>query len=371
MEFVLYYQDIYLALLAIICMAFFGRLKGCNANTIINTPLADKNGVILIFCIIVLFIGLRPVHWFFVDTLNYAASYEAGQLDDHNDPGIWWIAKVCHIFNMPVNVWFLIIAFIYFFTNLLSAKHLSRNNWEYIYLTFLVAFSTYAYATNGIRNGMGLGMLMLGITYYLGDKNLRAAIPLFLFAIFTHKSTILPLACFFVAYYFVDLKRAIFFWGLAVIISALAGNIAVDFFTALGFDDRVDKYLNAEEVEGVFSHLGFRWDFLLYSVMPIWLGYYIVKVRGIHDKIYDTLLGTYVLSNAFWVMVIRAQYSDRFAYLSWFLYPFVIAYPLFKMNIWGNKQGLYAKSILIAHLAFTLFMHFIYYGFIKYGIIMA
>lgn len=372
MEIALYYQDIYMIVVAIVCMVCYRSMATCNAECIINNSMMSKIATIIIWGIMVLAIGLRPLHWIFVDTLNYARSYEMGNLDEHNDLGIWWIAKLCHAFGWPVKVWFLIIAFIYFLAYLLSAKNLSEKNAGCIYVTFLAAFSTFAYATNGIRNGMGLGLLMLGMTYFLQDnKNLKIAVPLFIYAVLTHKSSVLPLACFFAAYYIVDVKKAIIFWTLAVLISVTVGDSVANVFVGLGFDDRMDGYLTADVVEGVFSHVGFRWDFLLYSVMPLVLGYHVIKVHNVHDKVFETLLGTYVLSNAFWVMIIRAQFSDRFAYLSWFLYPFVIAYPLVKMDIWGYKQGKYAQRILLAHLAFTLFMHFIYYGYIKHGMILS
>ena len=106
----------------------------------------------------------------------------------------------------------------------------------------------------------------------------------------------------------------------------------------------------------MFSHTGFRWDFLLYSMMPIVLGYYVVIKRGIQDRTYTILLNTYTLANAFWVMVIRANYSNRFAYLSWFMYPIVLAYPLLRLDVWGDMQGKRLKQIMLAHIGFTWFM---------------
>ena len=95
-------------------------------------------------------------------------------------------------------------------------------------------------------------------------------------------------------------------------------------------------------------------------MMPILLGYYVVIKRGISNRTYLILLNTYTLANAFWVMVIRANFSNRFAYLSWFMFPIVLAYPLFKFNIWGIHQGKKASMIMLAHVAFTWFMAFVY-----------
>ena len=38
----------------------------------------------------------------------------------------------------------------------------------------------------------------------------------------------------------------------------------------------------------------------------------------------------YLTANAFWILVIRSSFSNRFAYLSWFLMAIIIFYPFFK-----------------------------------------
>ena len=55
-------------------------------------------------------------------------------------------------------------------------------------------------------------------------------------------------------------------------------------------------------------------------------------------------------------MVIKAAYSNRFAYLSWFLYPIVLAYGVIRLHIWPD-QDKKAGLILLLHAAFTLFMY--------------
>ena len=58
-------------------------------------------------------------------------------------------------------------------------------------------------------------------------------------------------------------------------------------------------------------------------------------------------------------MVIRSEQSNRFAYLSWFIYPLVIAYPLLRMNLWDDQDRKLA-IILFLYSGFTFFMEFIY-----------
>lgn len=145
------------------------------------------------------------------------------------------------------------------------------------------------------------------------------------------------------------------FWIGSIFISAVAGGFVESFFTGLGFDDRMDNYLNSTEYDDQFSSTGFRWDFLLYSAMPIWLGWYVVIKKKIFNNQYLLLLHTYILANAFWVMLIRASFSNRFAYLSWFMYPLVLAYPLLVLPIWKD-QGKKVGMILMTHILFTYLM---------------
>src|SRR5690606_25184293 len=110
-----------------------------------------------------------------------------------------------------------------------------------------------------------------------------------------------------------------------------------------------------EVEEGKFSSTGFRWDFLLYSSTAVFAGWYYIVKRNYKDKIYFWLFNTYVFSNAFWILVIRANFSNRFAYLSWFMIGLVIIYPLLKQQI-IPKQHQVIGLILIAYFSFTFFM---------------
>ena len=97
--------------------------------------------------------------------------------------------------------------------------------------------------------------------------------------------------------------------------------------------------------------------------MPIYLAYIVIIKREIYDKLYIILINTYIFSNSFWIMVINSLNSNRFAYLSWFMYPIVIAYPLLKLEIWPD-QNKKVVQILMLHIGFTFFMDVVYYGII-------
>ena len=171
----------------------------------------------------------------------------------------------------------------------------------------------------------------------------------------------LPIVAIVVGLFLIkDVKVSIEFWLLSILVSLVAGDTVTSFLASLTFDDRLSSYTSSDTDMSQFSSTGFRWDFLLYSAMPVCMAWYVCVKRQIQDNWYNALCVTYCLCNAFWIIVIRSSFSNRFAYLSWFLYPLMIAYPLVNLPVWKDqdqKIGL----ILLSYCGFTLFMQFIYW----------
>ena len=151
-----------------------------------------------------------------------------------------------------------------------------------------------------------------------------------------------------------------FVWLGAIVFSLLFGETITHFISLISFDERLAEI--AQKGEDVANEWGvemenrFRWDFLLYSSMPILLGAYTLFVRKVYNNTYLILLGTYIYANAFWVLVIRDLFSNRFASLSWYLYPIVLAYPLLNLPVFKKNHSQKTAWILMAHFGFTLIM---------------
>ena len=151
--------------------------------------------------------------------------------------------------------------------------------------------------------------------------------------------------------------------GLSVCIrKSLIRYISV-IISHIGYDPRIAQNFEVNskgvgEINGLMIETRFRWDFLLYSFMPILLGWYAIFKRKVYDKTYLMLLGTYIYANAFWVLAIRAIFSNRIANLSWFLYPIVLAYPLLNLPVFKNSHSKKTAWILLAHFGFT-FLYFL------------
>lgn len=319
--------------------------------------------------LLALWIGQRPISGIaFGDTINYARAYYSMQdgifapMDEKEGDWLWDEFMYRCAQYMDVSSFFTIVDIGYFGFILLACRRLMANSIFVALLFNLGAFSFFTYATNGIRNGLACSIVLLVISLALGNKKEKLiALALGFCAVSIHKSTSLPLLMLVVSMYFIkSFKWAYTFWIMSIGVSLVMGGAVESFFTGLGFDDRLDRYVSdAEDYAAEGYKSGFRWDFLLYGMMPIVLGYYIVIKRGIQDKMYLLLLNTYTLSNAFWVMLIRASYSNRFAYLSWFMYPIVLVYPLVKLNVWEDAQGKRLSQIMLAHIGFTWIMSLI------------
>lgn len=353
------YERLFLYIIIIFTLISCLLLNGLGYAAISK---GSKNSQLALLLTIVfsLFIGFRPLSAAFGDSWVYNYTYELmksniGGAYETSSEWIWSEMMYFCSQTVDVSIFFTLVSLGYFGFTLLACKTLTPNNVLVSLLFCLGAFSFYTYATNGIRNGLACSILLYIIA--LCTKSVkRPIVILLIFVVFNiHRSSLLPLASLFASIYVVkSYKWAYTFWLLSIIISLVAGGFITSIFAGLGFDDRL-SYLTSTG-DSHYTKTYFRWDFLIYSMMPMILGYYVVIKRGIQDKTYLILLNTYTLANAFWVMVIRANYSNRFAYLSWFMYPLVLAYPLLKLNIWGNQQGKRATQIMLAHVGFTWFM---------------
>jgi len=333
----------------------------------------NKNEILalLLGFLVIFFIGFRPISGVFVDMLMYDHVYnniygESTLYDSRGEWVFYLIGTTCKELGLSDKMYFLILSFIYYGCMILACWRLMRRNLFLALIFCFTSFSCFSYGVNGLRNGIGCSLILLSITFLGKDKwNLAIAIVLMFLALNIHRSTLLPSVCALVSLFWLkNTKIALSFWVASIFVSALIGNYVTEFFVNLGFDDRMEQYANLDQSETITTIdqlSGFRIDFIIYSIMPIIMAWYVTIKRNFKDKTYNIIAITYILSNAFWIMVIRSEQSNRFAYLSWFLYPLVIAYPLLRMNIWEDQDRKTAL-VLLAYAGFTFFMHFIYYG---------
>lgn len=358
------YQSIYLVVVAIFTFFALHRYSNRAAEGIATS---SNNGekqpkFVLIFAFALsLFIGLRP-HQGFGDSTNYIHMYEMreGQqfLFEWDTENViwdnffgWWASNGLGITNL-----FLLVASCYFILTYFACKKLFPHDSAVAYLVFLGAFSTFSYSTNGIKAGLAAAVFILALAY---RDNLKLCIVLALLSWGVHHSMQLPAAALAVSLIIKKPKWYFLGWVFCALMAILHVSYFQFLFASMS-DASGSSYLLGE---GEFAFMtGFRPDFLIYSAIPVVIGYYAVYKKKIQlSKTYLCLLNTYLLTNGIWLLCMYASYTNRIAYLSWFMYPFVLIYPLLNEN-WGvSKYKSFAK-IAKYHIAFSLFMHFIYYG---------
>lgn len=360
------YQPLFLAIVFIFTIINYFRIKPLTSFGLLQSR-NREGGIFLLSIAFVLIIGLRPVSSAFGDTVNYAYVYEmlsdvSSYTDILSGDEIIFNSFMFHCSKvMDVSFFFLIIEVIYVVPIYLACRKLAGNNSGIMMLFCFAAFSFFSYGVNGIRNGIACSLIILALSLIQGStRDKIICVILCLLAIGSHKSTALPVICMLLALFIKNPRVMFLFWLGSILLSLAVGSQIENFFVSLGFDDRMDTYLNAdEETMEQFSTVGFRWDFLLYSCVPIVMGWYLIFRKRIYNNTYLLLLGTYIFANAFWIMVIRSSFSNRFAYLSWFLYPMVLSYPLLKLPIWKRTQGRNTGLIMLGHYAFTLVLFLI------------
>ncbi|WP_405292908.1 EpsG family protein [Algibacter sp. Ld11] len=350
------YHYIFLLLVCVITLFHTIVLKG-DEQIIMKY---NKFFGITVLMVLVLYIGLRPIHGEFVDMMTYNKAFLQFQTGvrttaPEGDLGFGYFLVLCSKI-MSVELFFFICAIIYILPLYIASKNWFPEYYFFIFLLLVASMSFWTYGVNGIRNGMATSLFILAISYVY--KNKKLAILFFIISLSFHKSMYLLMISYIITFYIKEPKFYYFFWFLAIVLSISMGGVWEMVFANLGFgDDKLTSYLTTEVDSKKFRSTGFRYDFLIYSAAPLIISYFYVFKKKFHDLQYNRVLHTYMIANGFWIMIIRANFSNRFAYLSWFLMAIVIGYPLFKQAFLTNQ---FRKVGIITSLyfAFTFFMYF-------------
>lgn len=352
-----YYQSIYLVIvliLSVIAMSQYssGVLNRVDRKSTANVPLT--------FCVVlfmILFIGFRPIHDVFYDTVNYANSYSYlwgtvfnFEWETENliyDNLLSFMA--CHC--IPIELFFLTIAVVYFSGIFIACNRLFPKDVLLAFVVYLAAFSTFSYATNGIKAGAAASLFLVALAHC--DRKL-ISILIALITYGMHHSMTLVIVAYTIVMFIKNPKYHFIIWGFSFIMAALHITWFQHFFA--GFtDEHGAGYLLSER------NSGFRIDFIVYSAVPVIIGYYMIYKQKLQSNMYNVILSLYLLTNSVWMLCMYSDFTNRISYLSWFLYPIVLLYPF--VNIyWSNRQYTYLKYVVWGHLGFTLFMTVIFYG---------
>ena len=355
------YEPVYLLIVAIITLFLANRYSKTQMDIPIYRP--TGRGISIITCLfLVLFIGTRPIRGM-GDTGNFTGYYEIAQglpfffsFDTTNlifDNLLNWFASK----SIPVTVFYILISFVYFVSMLAACRKLFPESYPLAFFVCLGAFSTFSYGVNGIKAGAAASIFLLALA---NIDNLLLCILLSLVSYGFHHSMVVVLVALACTTLFKNTKVYFFIWILCVLIAAAHISTFQVYFASFVDEDGAG-YLLANNNDDSAYLTGFRLDFILYSAIPIIVGYWLVFKKKIKNDGYESWLRLYLLMNSLWLLCMYASYTNRIAYLSWFLYPILLIYPFIGFR-WDNRQMIYAKRATLYQLLFTLFMALIYYG---------
>lgn len=314
---------------------------------------ANNSVTTILLFIAVLIMGSLPILEIYSDRYLYAQAVESannGTLDiSQSDRFFNGYVKITGSFLSP-TLWMYLTAFIYVFNHLIFSKKVGGYYLYPLFLMFLTGFFFYGYGVNTIRAGFAASFLLLALAFY--DK-LIYFVSFILIAVNCHFSMIIPALAMLASRFFDKTRIYLILWLVSIPLSAVAGHSFEVLFSSMSSDHRV-SYLSVD-ADNTHYNVGFRIDFILYSCAPVILGYYYIIRKRIKDQFYSILYNTYILANCFWILVIRANFSDRFGYLSWFIYPAVLVYPALKYQLW-DRQNEKVALIVFMHGLFTYVM---------------
>lgn len=360
------YYIVYFIIITIITLFVTYKYNRKNVNTISSLKYKKRDGTFILALFMVLFIGFRPESGIFIDMMNYITHYHAlyeGEVFSFNinaenflfDNYLLWIGSN----YLGTTFLFVSIAAIYFICTYIACKRMFPQDTLIAYLVFLAAFSTFSYGTNGIKAGAAGAIFLMAISY---RENLKICIPLVLASWGFHHSMIMVVVAFVLTLVYKNSKVYFVGWCFCLLMAILHITFFQELFAGILSDSgevRGATYLTDSSDWG--GKTGFRIDFVIYSAMPILVGYWAVYKKKLQlSKLYTCLLNLYMTLNGTWLLCMYASFTNRIAYLSWFLYPIVLIYPYLNED-WGSMRYKTLNKVTLAHLGFTLFMMFIYY----------
>ena len=325
--------------------------------------LIDKKGYALFLAIVFsLFIGGRPVDAVFADTVGYATYFKyitPSTFFFLENPENIVFDNIIHFFatsGLGYELFFIFIAVIYFIGTYIACRKFFHNNTLAAYLVFLIAFSTFSYAVNGIKAGAASAIFLCAIAYKKDHPKISILLAVLSWTF--HHSMFVCLAAYFVICFYSRPKWYFLFWVVCLLLSLAHVSYFQNIFVNIS-DEKGASYLDSNNLAGWGGEIGFRYDFVLYSMMPILIGWYAIYKKGIISRQYNEILCFYLLVNGLWLLCMYAGFTNRIAYLSWLIYPIVLIYPYLDDECaWGSKRYSQFSIVMLLHMMFTVITFF-------------
>lgn len=286
---------------------------------------------------------------------GYFNAYYYGIDLEYKDIG--WIAYevICAQFcGKSIYLFRLITASIYVSSYYFFSKSYFGKNRVFCYLVMATGMLGFVgYGTNVIRQGVAMAIMLFAM---MNNMKILFRILLFVVSILFHKSMIIIVFAYMFSIYLKRNKYFVGFWIICFVFSFLSFDLSF-VFENIGFvDNRIEDYTSDVDGGTTGYNAGFRLDFIIYSLIPLFFSYYYIIKRKYCDNTYSLFIRLYLLINAIWLLVIRIPYSDRMAYLCWIFIPFITLYPLLANSIFFCRRKAIAFFIMFLFMSVNFVM---------------
>lgn len=338
---------IYYGILAIPLIAFYSLYKVQTREK--ERLLIQYGGSVFVLFVFIL-IAFRPIgHEGFTDTQMYMDWFFGSKFQNKletKDIGfgllIYFSSKV-----LDVRMFFVLCTLISFGLFYWVSKMIAGQRWFLFFFGCMISLYFWNHQVFTIRQGIASAFFLAAML----QKRVMMTLLLCILSVSFHKSFLLPLVGLGIVSFYSNFRFYLLLWIC---------SIPVSFFFGSEFGEMLSPLLPADIRYYYLPKTGnqlllqdFRWDVILYSSMFLLVPLY---VRSSDIK-YRKIVNLYLLTNLFTILLIWPVegFFHRFGYLSWFLTPLLIYYPILK----GQNKINYKNYFVVILFFYTLILLYI------------
>ena len=226
--------------------------------------------------------------------------------------------------------------------------HVSRKEVSLLYIYFfLITFNIVfmQYVASGLRQSLSMSFLLISIGFLIKEKRLFAITSSFI-AVSFHWATLPFIFVVLLLGYFhkgITNRSILIFWVASCLISlfGITGYISPYLESVIGIKEITAVYFLSDTS---FYKTGFRLDFFLFSLIPVFICYFGYKTSATDSEHY--LLKFYLAFNGIAMLLNFIPFSDRIYGYSWFLVPiFIMKYIFYLLSNNNNSYITYVISL--------------------------
>lgn len=300
-----------------------------NPRSVINTSACFV--ILLTYAVI---IGLRSVS-VGADTITYR------QIFDSPNPaiveyGFYKLTTTIKYFTSSFQLYLLCISIITSCLFFLSGRMLLNSRSLFLFAMLLITFPFYgAITSNVIRQGLAISLVMLlfSLSRRRSDNTFIKLLGLVVGAIF-HLPTALVMSTLLISRKY---KPSVYIWFGFVGLSLMSPYYA-EMFSRL-VSGKYQIYLGS----GIDYITGFRWQFALFSFLPIVI--YILLNKFFNLAYSNQILSIYIWMNGLGLLFNFLPFYDRFLIPSWMLLPFLMTN--YVSDILLSSKSRTSKTVMI------------------------